>query len=69
MNDAEENGLFGARQRPLVRLAAAINKSLAPAVKATFQGEQLILKTKRKTLWLDHDFRITGAASIPPLTR
>ena len=49
----------------LARLADAINKTLAPIVKATFEGEDLIIETESNRLWLDSDFRIVGEAVTP----
>ena len=46
----------------LARLADAINKTLAPIVKATFEGEDLIIETESNRLWLDSDFRINWLA-------
>lgn len=50
---------------PLKRLAEAINKTLAPTVKATCEGEDLIIETETNRVWFDSDFRIVGEAVTP----
>ena len=45
-------------ESPREKLAAAINKILAPKVVAVFEGEELLIQSEGFSLWLDVDFEL-----------